>query len=622
MAHQRAVLRRRAWRVWLLIPVVLGLDVAAALNLAGRPLPVVVIVPEAVLLAAPLLVYGILAFVVLRTWPLGLRLGTLAVLLGLHAGLVVLHTVAYIGLWSIPAPAALRLAHRWSPLIPLLQLVWVPLLALPLGTLTRRRPPARPQRGAPAPGRGDAPAVRTPHARPARAEPAREVRIEPSAKGLAPVAVAEPVPRVAPEPASPPVPVVPSPPAVGTTLEVRAEPVPAPASRGPLALVPAPTWFDQLPGSSAVDVAPAVPHAEALDDTAAGAEIAPIPVLPEAIAVRDAEAAPAVAEPVAAADGAAIAAVMPAIAATPSSTGETREDELLRVADIGPVAEVAVPAIAAIPAAEAVRRAAEPPVALELVARVFAPYGPLLSRDRAVAVDWMPGPDVPLVCVAPRERSRDHIVRLAGRLARVVVAEEASSAPGPIRRLSIRDRDGVVVLTPLDGAVLVAAAGRRGALSLLEVLSRRVGRPDGAEEPRGGEPGAAAPTSAAGPALVDPRPAPEGAPTRGGDPAVAGPVRVTTPTAWVDVVAPPGIGIEAVGALAGRLMAALADGEAAGAAELGALNVELPAHRLVIHPIDPRACPPRFVAVVGGSEPPGLLGRRAERAARTLREAS
>jgi hypothetical protein len=52
------------------------------------------------------------------------------------------------------------------------------------------------------------------------------------------------------------------------------------------------------------------------------------------------------------------------------------------------------------------------------------------------------------------------------------------------------------------------------------------------------------------------------------------------------------------------------------------VSVDLPAHLLVIQPIYPHASPPRFVAVVGGSESPGLLGLRAERAARTLREAS
>jgi hypothetical protein len=151
---------------------------------------------------------------------------------------------------------------------------------------------------------------------------------------------------------------------------------------------------------------------------------------------------------------------------------------------------------------------------------------------------------------------------------------------------------------------------------LLEVLSRRVGRPELRDELGNGEPGAAVSSSAAGPALVDLRPGLDGGLPVGEDPAVARAVRVATPTAWVDVVAPQGIEAETAGALAGRLVAALTDGD------FHALSVDLPVHRLVIHPVHPHARPPRFLAVVGGPERPGLLGCRAEQAARTLREAS
>jgi hypothetical protein len=385
---------------------------------------------------------------------------------------------------------------------------------------------------------------------------------------------------------------------VETSLEMSAALSPVRASRGePLTSVPAPTWFDGLAEASAPAGPPALPDGKAVDEAAVGPPVAPIPAPAEAIAACDGQAGmPVVVESIAVGDDeAAISMTTEAIAAAPPSTGETLERELPR---------------------------AEPPIDLDLVARVFGPYGPLLSRDRAVVVDWAPGPDVAVVCVAPREMSRDHVVRLAIRLARVLDAREGPSALDPIGRLSLQGSDGVVVLTPLDGAVLVAAARRRGALALLEVLSRRVGRPEGRQEPEDGEPGVAVPASAAGPALVDLRPVLDGPPPGGGDSAVARAVRVATPTAWVDVIAPPGIEAESVGALAGRLVAALADGEAAGAADLHALSVDLPAHRLVIHPVHPYARPPRFVAVVGGPERPGLLGRRAERAARTLREAS
>jgi hypothetical protein len=75
------------------------------------------------------------------------------------------------------------------------------------------------------------------------------------------------------------------------------------------------------------------------------------------------------------------------------------------------------------------------------------------------------------------------------------------------------------------------------------------------------------------------------------------------------------------GELAGRLLAAIA-ADGGRTCALHALNVNLRTHRLMVQPVRLDARPPRFVAVVGGPERPGLLGRRAERAARALREAS
>ncbi|HWC03131.1 MAG TPA: hypothetical protein VHF87_10180 [Methylomirabilota bacterium] len=621
MAHRRALSQPRTRGVGLLVAGVLALDAAAALTLEGRAFPMGVVVPEAVLLAAPLLVYGILAFLLLRTRPLGLRFAALAVLLGIHAGLVALHTVAYIGLWSLPAPAALRLAHRWSPLIPLLQLVWVPLLALPLRALVNRRPPARSYRRGPAPGRGDAQAPRSPHAGRARVEPVREGRAERGAPGLAPATRPETVPASAPEPApsrSAPAAVTP----IGP--EVSVEPSPVPATRGePRPLVPEPTWFDELLRSSSEAVPPGMARVEADAGVAAAADTAPSSILAQSVAVAAADAeraGAAMAEPAAVGvpEGIAVVTVEP-VAASPPSVGDALDDDLPQVTEVAAAAPVPVPAI---PAPAVPPPPAEPPLDLDRIARVFAPYGPLLSRDRAVVVDWTPGPDLAVVCVAPREISRDRVLRLAARLAGVlgVVAEPA--VPGLVGRLSLRARDGVVVLTPLDDAVLVAAARRPGALALLEVLSRRVGRPEEGEEPGDGEPGGPLPSSAAGPALVDLRPALAHLAPPEEDAAARRTVRVVTPTAWFDVVAPQGIEAEPVGRLAGRLVAALADGGAAGAADLHTLHVEFPAHRLAIHPVHPHTSPPRFVAVVGGLEPRGLLGRRAEQFARELREVS
>ena len=242
--------------------------------------------------------------------------------------------------------------------------------------------------------------------------------------------------------------------------------------------------------------------------------------------------------------------------------------------------------------------AAEPPVDPYLVARLFEPYGPLLSRDRMVLVDWTPGPDAAVLCAAPRGMLRDQVIRLGARLARALDAGAGPSAPGPVRRLSLRGRDAVVVLTPLDGAVLVAASRRRGALALLEVLSARV------------VPGAIRGT---------PDAAGEDAPATIPDIAVSGATRVETPAAIVDVLAPDGVGAAAMGELAGRLLAAIS---AADGPVPDSLSVDFGPHRLMVHPVHPDARPPRFVAVVGGPERPGLLGRRTEQAARALREAS
>lgn len=113
----------------------------------------------------------------------------------------------------------------------------------------------------------------------------------------------------------------------------------------------------------------------------------------------------------------------------------------------------------------------------------------------------------------------------------------------------------------------------------------------------------------------------DAAPTAVVDTSVTGAVRVETPGAMLDVLAPAGIAAAPIGDLAARLLTAMAtDGGGPGAFDT--LSVNLGTHRLMVHPVQPFARPPRFVAVVGGAERPGLLGRRAERAARMLREAS
>lgn len=649
MAHRRAAAPTRAWARWLTVPVALTLDAVAAVHLAGKPLVTGVVVPEGVLLAAPVLVYGALAVLAFRTRPLGTRLAAAAVLLGIHGGLVAVHAVGYIALWSLPAPAAIRLAHRWSPLIPLLQLVWVPLLASPLVSLTRLRPSPASRRTVSTPGRRDVLASRGTHAGSrARVQPGREVHLDlgrpgparelpPTATASAPsAAVVEAPPAVEPE--SVPITLaIPTAPAAGgpaaspavspaisptvspagssaisptvsptlsptvsptvlptvlpTLLEVVEEegavPPLAPAADGERrAIAPAPVWFDELAEAFPRAVAPALPGAEVADHRAAGDDLAPLPPAPPVPPV------PPVVETVALAliPPATPVAVEP-IAALPVSTGDTRADELPAPTDVAPVVQPSVPAA---PAAHAPLPlcAMRPPVDPYLVARLFEPYGPLLSRDRTVLVDWTPGPGAAVLCAAPRGAFRDEAVRLGARLGHAL-----DTGSAPVRRLSLRGPDGVVVLTPLDGAVLVAAARRPGALALLEVLSARVvpgpirGKADAARED-------------ATPAL---------------EVLVSGATRVATPAAIIDVLAPDGVPAAATGELAGRLLATVA---AAEGPALDTLSVDLGSHRLMVHPVHPNARPPRFVAVVGAPDRPGLLGRRTERAARALREAS
>jgi hypothetical protein len=163
--------------------------------------------------------------------------------------------------------------------------------------------------------------------------------------------------------------------------------------------------------------------------------------------------------------------------------------------------------------------------------------------------------------------------------------------------LTIHDADGVAVLTPLDDGVLVAAARRPGAAALLEILSTRAAlrSPENPSAVRAG-------------AVIVPR-----------ELRVADTVRVETTAASVDVLAPAEIAAEPVAELAGRFLAAIADGEDR---ELHALAVDLGPYRLLVRPIHPRARPPRFVAMVGGAELPGLLGRRGEQVVQKLREVS
>jgi hypothetical protein len=649
MAHRRAAARSHGWVRWLAVPAALLLDAAAAAYLAGNQTPFGVAVPESLLVVAPLVVYGALAALVLRTRSPGTRLAAAAILLGIHVALIALHTACYVALWSLPLPAAIRLAHRWSPLIPLLQLISVPLLALPFLAMTRREAPPAPRRSAALPSRRDVLATRASRTGlRAPVQPGRDVRFGPEPTGLLPevpppvppvthVEVSPPVvvealsdeppvpqPEPVPIPAARPVPAMSpvahvevSPPVVVEALSeeppvLQPEPVPIPAARPlsgkppaasvpppvavpppqdnvadaspaplpapvaaltPPTMAPAPVWFDQLVASEEErprDDQTAVPAAPSQGEVRQGPEVSRVAHVPEVPPV------PTLVQPLALAPAPpAVLAPAPEPVAPPCvSTTDTRDD------------------------ARTLPRAVEPPVDPYLVARLFEPYGPLLSRDRTVLVDWTPGPDAGVLCAAPRGVFRDQAVSLGARLAHVIDVGALPSVAGPIRRLSLGGSDGAVVITPLDGAVLVAAARRRGALALLEVLSGRA-----VPGPISGEPDAAS-ASATSAAT---------------DASVSGATRVESGVAIVDVLTPDGIQAPPMGELAGRLLAVIL---APGGPALESLTVELGSHRLMIHPVQPDARPPRFVGVVSGRELPGLLGRRTERAARALREAS
>ncbi len=145
----------------------------------------------------------------------------------------------------------------------------------------------------------------------------------------------------------------------------------------------------------------------------------------------------------------------------------------------------------------------------------------------------------------------------------------------------------------------MAAARRPGAAALLEVLSARVvPGPLGVEASGAGSDDALAAQELR----------------------VSDAVRVETPAATLDVLAPSAVDAEPLGELAGRLLQAIA--EDADDRTPHTLSVDLGSHWLMVHPVHPSVRPPRFVAVVGGREAPGLLWRRAERAARELRAAS
>ncbi len=607
MAHRRALIRRRNWVPWLLAAIGLALDGATVVGFAGYRMPLGLEIPEALLLVAPFLVYGGLAFVVYGARPPAPMLSAMAVLLGLHAGLVAAHTVLFVMGWSLPVAVALRLAHRWSPLIPLLQLVWVPLLALPLAWPAPSPASSFSRRSAATPTRRDIVARGAPTFSRERVRLDRDPGADPGGRASwSPAAAAAPPEAVS---VSMPIPVAP----VADVPESPVE-IPAPIVGRVSAAFPAVDAPEARPAERVT--VPVAPIDDLEDEMVAGAGHAPTdaasidnvvvlvppetaPTSPAAVTAPSVDvAASSQAEDAVPLDPPRLPATVAALDPEPAPTGEIVEAETRPPAAAVPI--MALPAAsrpAALPPAPPAAPV-EPPLDLVAVARVFEPYGSLLSREGAVQVDWKPTPHGSVVCAAPRDVMSAPAIDLAERLAAAMSGQAAPESLSAVRRVSIRAPGRVVVLTRLAGGVLAAVATRPGALALLEVLSGRAvaGMPETDTD------------------------APARHPGRGVyEPAVSDTVRVETPAASLDVDAPAGVDAAACGELAGRVLATVFDD---GGDHALRVVVDVGGRRLTVHPVHAEARPPRYVVVVGGAEPPGLLGRRAERAARALRAAS
>src|SRR5262249_21086092 len=163
-------------------------------------------------------------------------------------------------------------------------------------------------------------------------------------------------------------------------------------------IVSPPTWFDQLLEPPAHDIPLPLSDPEPLltvpDSGDSAAAPAPAPVIespqpdafptPEPVAVEGLLARPT---------------PMPVVTQAPAS-GESLPWE-----DLEGLAQSVAAVAAAPPEAPVVApsHVAASPIDLALVARVFAPYGRLLSRQGKVRVEWMPDSDASIVWVAPED---------------------------------------------------------------------------------------------------------------------------------------------------------------------------------------------------------------------------
>jgi hypothetical protein len=595
------------------------------------------------------------------------RLAGILVLLGLHAGLGVATAAVYSAAKLGSAPGPLDPAPWGFPLVPVLQLLSVPLVALPLRQFLIRSDggdavhhPAAPPgvTATPTPvrrGQGwDETGLHTvggeqrreddtlppgaPERRPLRREPTRPFRAQV-------------------ESAAGPLASSPTPPPTRSTWPPRAPaPLDGGASRQPVLPAPPAPGASPLPSPPSSEVAP-VPRVEAATPVAA---VSAAPSIPAEVAPIEAPLAPPtrwggtlsrpVASPsidddvlasVAALPGAVVvrevtdperpaAERLPVVATTPISfvarcdapapveiDAPTRA-EVEAPAEPVPPSELAPttgPPIGASPAA-----AGPAGLSAEQIVRALAGAGSLTADTHAVM-----GIVVYTAC-SPR-LAEDAVVRATFRFLSVL-AESPSAAA--VTQTTIRGAAGAMVLTPLGplgagGPVLAAAIPQRGQLALLEILSLRV-----AAEYRAREPGATslpagpAPVSAS-PGGLDEAPVPPRVERLARSLAACGPLR---PLGFMDptgqlllyVLTGPGAEARGIGRFAADLYRVLEiDGDPGGVGPFQSVVVRLGDHRVVVRPVaEAPGHSTVLVAACPASDRPGLVQLQIERAAARL----
>jgi hypothetical protein len=509
-------------------------------------------------LVVPPLLYALVVLCVPHSSALR-RLAATVVLLGLHAGLGFATAAVYGAARLGPAPGPLDPTPWAFPLVPVMQLLSVPLVALPLrmflvrpdngdsaerpvapASVTATPTPVRRERGWDETDlhtvggerfrEDDAPPPGLPNRRLIRREPTRPFSLpaEPAAGSLR----TETPPRTTWPPRTPgPAPLDMTPP---REAEVATPPVPAslllPRTPLPSEVTPVPRVEPTFPGAP-VDVpridAPFAPSAKR--DLPLPAPVEPSPGPPEVIGWPAAPARTAAPPPSIDDDVLAItvepppAVVVPVVTVPPPSA-----EDILPVSTTRPVVDAArvnapvqaeveapvepAPRIEAVPRIETpwvepaprIESAAriEPAVAADSAAAastaVFAEHiARALAGAGPLVVDTHALMGIVVYTACSLRLAEDAVVRAAFRFLSFLAESPGGEA---VTQTTVRGAAGAMVLTPLGplgagGPVLAAAIPQRGALALLEILSLRV-----AAEYRASEPGSTSPAAGSTPA--------------------------------------------------------------------------------------------------------------------------